>query len=118
MLFIALTSISPWGITHLWYLWVMTLVLALFNTIHAISGYLYGGSKLPKRIYEIRVEGLLGDNLMSRFEGLTINQLDCGQTQLIGLMDQAMLRGILTRISDLGMNLVSVQLLENDKEER
>ncbi len=55
---------------------------------------------------------------MSRFEELTINQLECGQTQLIGLMDQAMLRGILTRISDLGMNLVSVQLSENDKEER
>jgi hypothetical protein len=76
-----------------------------------------GGSTLTKRIYEIRVEGLLGDNWMSWFEGLTLRHLECGQTVLTGLLDQAMLRGILTRISDLGLNLVSVQQLEKNKKE-
>ena len=72
---------------------------------------------MTKRIYEIRVEGLLGDNWMSWFEGLTLRHLECGQTVLTGLLDQAMLRGILTRISDLGLNLVSVQQLDKNKKE-
>lgn len=67
---------------------------------------------MSQKIYEIRVEGLLGDSWRSWFEGLTIQHLECGQTLLIGLLDQAMLRGILTRISDLGLNLVSVQQSE------
>lgn len=68
---------------------------------------------MPKRTYEIRVEGLLGDIWMSWFEGLTIRHLECGQTSLSGTMDQAMLRGILTKISDVGLNLVSVQRIED-----
>lgn len=72
---------------------------------------------MSKRIYEIRVEGLLGDKWMSWFEGLTIRHLECGQTLLTGVMDQAMLRGILTKISDLGLNLVSVQQSEQDHKE-
>ncbi len=72
---------------------------------------------MPKRIYEIRVEGLLGDNWVSWFAGLTIRHLECGQTLLTGSLDQAMLRGILTKISDLGLTLVSVRQLENDHKE-
>ena len=72
---------------------------------------------MTKRIYDIRVEGLLGDDWMSWFEGLTIRHLECGQTSLTGLLDQAMLRGILTKISDLGLNLVSVQQSEHHLKE-
>ena len=69
---------------------------------------------MPKQFYEIRVEGLLGDSWMSWFEGLTIHFLECGQTQMTGLLDQAMLRGILSKIGDLGLNLVSVHQPERD----
>lgn len=73
---------------------------------------------MPKRMYEIRVEGLLGDSWKSWFEGLTICHLAGSQTLLTGLLDQAMLRGILMRISDLGLNLVSVKILEQDNKEK
>ena len=69
---------------------------------------------MPKQSYEIRVEGLLGDIWNSWFEGLTIHHLECGQTVLTGSLDQAMLRGILTKISDLGLDLISVQQPERD----
>ncbi len=76
-----------------------------------------GGKTLPKQIYEIRVEGWLGDNMLSRFEGLTIHHLESGESLLTGLLDQALLRGVLTRISDLGLNLISVQKLEHNNKE-
>lgn len=76
-----------------------------------------GDLTLPKRTYEIRVEGLLGDNWMSWFEGLTISHREPNQTLLTGLLDQAKLRGILIRISDLGLDLVSVQPMEQDNKE-
>ena len=67
---------------------------------------------MPKRMYEIRVEGLLGDSWKNWFQGLTIRHLEGSQTLLTGMLDQAMLRGILTKISDLGLNLVSVRPLD------
>ena len=73
---------------------------------------------MPKRMYEIRVEGLLGDNWMNWFQGLTIRHLEGSQTLLTGILDQAMLRGILTKISDLGLNLISVKPLDQDRQEK
>lgn len=106
-------------ITLLWYLRVMTLVLLLIDTINVfeILVLIEGDFNLPKRTYEIRVEGLLGDDWMRWFEGLTISHHGPNQTLLTGLLDQAMLRGILMRISDLGLNLVSVQPMEQDDKE-
>jgi hypothetical protein len=74
-----------------------------------------GGSILDKQTYEIRVEGWLGDRWKSWFEGLSIRHLECGHTLLEGSFDQARLRGILTKISDLGLILVSVQRSQQDK---
>lgn len=68
-------------------------------------------------MYEIRIEGLLGDSWMNWFQGLTIRHLEGSQTLLTGMLDQAMLRGILTKISDLGLNLVSVKPLDQDHQE-
>jgi hypothetical protein len=68
-------------------------------------------------MYEIRIEGLLGDRWMNWFQGLTIRHLEGSQTLLTGMLDQAMLRGILTKISDLGLNLVSVKPLDQDQQE-
>jgi hypothetical protein len=69
--------------------------------------------------YEIRVKGWLENHWQSWYAGLTVQRLAGGQSVLSGRMDQAMLRGILTKISDLGLELVSVQRLgkEDTKED-
>lgn len=61
------------------------------------------------RVYEIRVEGHLADRWSDWFEGLAIcNDLD-GEVTLTGpLTDQAALFGVLTKIHDLNLILISV----------
>lgn len=62
--------------------------------------------------YEIRVEGHLGPSLATWFPGLTVQHEENGDTTLSGsVVDQAALYGILMRIRDLGLTLVSVQRL-------
>jgi len=73
-----------------------------------------GGQTLPEHTYQIRIEGMLGESWMSWFEGLTICPYESGETILSGRMDQTMLRGVLTKICDLGIVLLSVQRLEGD----
>lgn len=61
------------------------------------------------RIYEIRVEGYLGDPWTNWFDGLAIHKEPNGHTTLTGLVeDQAALYGILTKIHNLNLILVSV----------
>jgi len=61
------------------------------------------------RIYEIRVQGHLGDRWSEWFEGLTIRTEAHGDSVLIGLLaDQAALYGVLIKIHDLNLVLVSV----------
>ncbi len=60
-------------------------------------------------LYEIRVQGQLDDSWRSAFAGMQLARLDNGETQLSGsLPDQAALHGILERIRDLNLTLVSV----------
>ncbi len=60
--------------------------------------------------YEIRVQGHLDERLFHRFEGLTITLTPAGETILAGpVIDQAALYGLLNRIRDLGLELLSVQ---------
>lgn len=63
--------------------------------------------------YEIRVEGLV-DRLWARwFNGMTITYVNNTETILIGeLQDQTALHGVLERIRDLGLNLISVRRVE------
>jgi len=59
--------------------------------------------------YEIRVKGHLDDRRTSWFEGLTLTREDGGGTLLSGqVADQAALYGLLRKVRDLGMPLISV----------
>src|SRR6266496_3144870 len=60
-------------------------------------------------VYQIRITGHLGRTWTDWFEGLTISLQDNGDTLLTGaLVDQAALYGLLKKVRDLGMPLVSV----------
>lgn len=60
-------------------------------------------------VYQIRIKGHLGPQRTDWFEGLTITLEEDGNTLLSGpLVDQAALHGILKKVRDLGMPLLSV----------
>jgi hypothetical protein len=64
--------------------------------------------------YEIRVKGHLADRWAGWFEGLTIARQENGDTLLAGpVVDQAALHGLLSKVRDLGMPLLSVMRLES-----
>jgi len=60
-------------------------------------------------IYQIRVKSHLGSEWTDWFEGLTITLEENGNTLLTGpVPDQAALYGLLKKVRDLGILLVSV----------
>ncbi len=64
-------------------------------------------------VYQIRIRGHLGREWTDWFEGLTITPQEDGDTLLTGpVADQAALYGLLRRVRDLGMALVSVNRVE------
>jgi hypothetical protein len=68
-------------------------------------------------VYQIRVQGKLDDRWSEWFSGLTITveSESSPVTQLVGVIDQSALRGILNKIWDLNLVLVSVTPVEADK---
>ena len=65
--------------------------------------------------YEIRLKGHLDDRWAEWFEGLTITLEEDGDTLLTGpVIDQAALHGLLKKVRDLGMPLVSVSPVESE----
>lgn len=61
-------------------------------------------------VYEIRIFGHLDEQRARAFEGMVITHLSDGVTVLIGTVrDQAALYGLLSRMRDLGVPLISVQ---------
>lgn len=67
-------------------------------------------------VYQIRMKGHLGHEWAAWFEGLTITLEKNGDTFLTGLvMDQAALHGVLKKIRDLGMPLISVNRAGRDE---
>src|SRR5713101_3973700 len=60
-------------------------------------------------VYQIRIKGHLGRQWTDWFEGLTLTALDNGETLLTGpVVDQAALHGLLRKVRDLGIPLLSV----------
>jgi hypothetical protein len=64
-------------------------------------------------IYEIRVRGVLDRKWSDWFDGFTITPQANDETLLAGpVADQAALHGLLGKIRDLGLPLLSVKRLE------
>ena len=64
-------------------------------------------------VYQIRVEGHLGQQWMDWFDGLTITLEEDGNTLLTGpVVDQAALHSLLKKVRDSGLPLVSVNPVE------
>jgi hypothetical protein len=64
-------------------------------------------------VYQIRLKGHLGRQWTDWFGGLTITLEDNGDTHLTGpMVDQAALHGLLRKVRDLGMPLLSVICVE------
>lgn len=63
-------------------------------------------------VYEIRVKGHLDPGWSEWFGGVTITQEDNGETLLIGAgIDQVALYGLLRKVRDLGVPLISINRL-------
>jgi hypothetical protein len=64
-------------------------------------------------MYEIRLKGQLDRDWTDWFGGLAVTLDDSGDTLLSGpIVDQAALHGLLRKVRDLGMPLLSIQQVE------
>lgn len=79
----------------------------MVRTTHHIDSYV-------RRVqYEIRVEGHLTERWATWFDGLTITSADDGTTVIRGtVVDQAALHGLLQRLRDIGIPLISLTPVE------
>ena len=67
-----------------------------------------------KLVYEIRVKGHLDKSWEDWLNGLAIRHEPSGDTLLSGsLADQAALHGVLNRLRDLGVQLISVNPVDD-----
>ena len=76
------------------------------------------GDRPEARRYEIRLAGHLDAHWATWFDGLAVSHLGDGTTVIRGsVADQAALHGLLQRVRDLGLPLVSVTQVEIDQPE-
>ncbi len=67
------------------------------------------------KIYEIKLKGHLNESWSDWFEDLTFTHEKDGTTKLVGeIIDQAALHGLLKKIRDLGLPLLSVNRIESN----
>lgn len=68
---------------------------------------------MQERHYAIRITGHLEDRWADWFDGMTFDRQDDGTTVITGpVPDQAALHGLIERVRDLGLPLVSVAPLD------
>jgi hypothetical protein len=64
-------------------------------------------------VYQIRIKGQLDPEWTDWFEGLAVTRDEDGNTLLTGsVIDQAALHGLLKKVRDLGLTLISVTPVE------
>jgi hypothetical protein len=69
----------------------------------------------PPAHYELRVRGGLDGRWSAWFEGLQVSSDDHGVTTIAGpVTDQAALHGLLAKVRDLGLPLLSVRQIDPD----
>jgi hypothetical protein len=69
------------------------------------------------RTYRLKAEGELSEQAGRLFEGMSLSN-DHGNTLLVGrIRDQAELHGLLQRFADLGLTLLSINLIDGDPEQ-
>jgi hypothetical protein len=67
-------------------------------------------------VYQVRIKGHLGQQRMDWFEGFSAKLEGDGNTLLSGtVVDQSALHGVLRKIRDLGMQLLSVNRVDADR---
>lgn len=70
----------------------------------------------PPMVYQLRLKGHLGTHWREWFGGLTITLEVNGDTLLTGpIVDQAALHGLLKKVRDLGMTLISFNRISPDE---
>jgi hypothetical protein len=69
--------------------------------------------------YRFHVKGHLDDRWSNWLGGLAVQRQEDGTTVLVGpVVDQAALHGVITRIRDLGLSLLSVQWIAGSLAEK
>ena len=72
-----------------------------------------GSDPKPPGIYRIKIKGYLGNQWSEWFDGITITLEVDGDTLLTGpVVDDTALHGLLKKVRDLGMNLISVNRID------
>lgn len=67
-------------------------------------------------IYEIKLKGHLNKSWVDWFDGMIFTHQDDGTTTLTGeIVDQSALHGLLKRVRDLGLPLISVNQIDPDE---
>jgi hypothetical protein len=95
------------------------------NNITCQNGYRPLSNKLTSHpnpsqpvLYQIRIKGHLDSQWTNWFEGLTIRLEDDGDTLLTGsVADQAALHGLLKKVRDLGLALISINRMDESEKE-
>ena len=73
----------------------------------------YSGSSLHEQCYEIRFKGHLDDHWSNWFHGCSLTREEDGTTTMIApVIDQADLFGLLNKVRDLSLSLISVNKVE------
>jgi hypothetical protein len=92
-----------------------------FENDHNIStsgfeaGYLRSGSSRPMQCYEIRFKGHLDDHWAAWFQGCSLTRKEDGTTTMVApVVDQAELYGLLNKVRDLSLALISVREVKSN----